>query len=139
MIDALAAGKLHAAPVERTSASGKTFATAKLICATGNGESLFVDVLAFAPDARDALLALGTGDSVAITGPLSARVYTDRSGEARPSLSVIAHGVLSPYTVQRRRKAAQDGGTRRAGTHPGTQENRATSGDGEFDDLRDDL
>lgn len=134
MIDALASGKLHASPVERTSANGNAFATAKLICATGNGESLFLDVLAFAPDARAALLALDAGDSLAVTGPLSAKVYTDRSGEARPSLSLIAHGVLTPYAVQRKRKAAQSHSS--APAYPPTSPHH---GGGEFGDMGDDL
>ena len=137
MIDALIAGRLHAAPVERTTQAGKPFATAKLVCATGNGESMFVDVVAFAADACAALLALGTGDSVAVTGPLSAKVYTDRHGDARPSLSVVAHGVLNAYQVQRRRKAAD--GARTHAQHQGPKSSPAMSGAGGFDDLESDL
>lgn len=38
MIDCLIQGRLHAAPVQRMSKTGKPFATARLLAATGDGE-----------------------------------------------------------------------------------------------------
>ena len=65
-IDALIAGKLHARPEARTSKNGKPFATAKMRAAAGDGDSLFVNVIAFEQAAVSALLALDAGDSIAI-------------------------------------------------------------------------
>ena len=47
MIDALIAGKLFGQPTERTSKTGKPYAVAKVRAAAGDGESLFVNVIAF--------------------------------------------------------------------------------------------
>jgi len=58
MIDGLIAGKLYGAPQQRTAKTGKPFAVAKVRCAAGDGESLFVNVIAFDGDTCTALLAM---------------------------------------------------------------------------------
>ena len=58
MIDALISGKLYGQPTERTSKTGKPFALAKVRAAGGDGESLFVNVIAFDAAPCTALLAL---------------------------------------------------------------------------------
>ncbi len=96
MIDGLIAGKLYGAPQERTSKAGKPFVVAKVRCAAGDGESLFVNVIAFDGDVCIALLALGDGDSVAM--------WIDREGVARPALDIVAAQVLTAYHVTRKRR-----------------------------------
>jgi single-stranded DNA-binding protein len=111
MIDGLIAGKLYGAPQERTSKTGKPFAVAKVVCAAGDSESLFVNVIAFSHSVCTALLALGDGDSVALAGMLTPKVWTDRDGNARPTLDIVAAQVLTAYHVTRKRKAvAKDEG-----------------------------
>ena len=105
MIDGLIAGKLYGQPTERTSKSGKPFALAKVRAAGGDGESLFVNVIAFDAAPCTALLALGDGDSVALSGSLTPKVWTDKEGNARPGLDLVAHQVLTAYHVTRRRNA----------------------------------
>ncbi|MGA7540619.1 MAG: hypothetical protein WBW93_17820 [Steroidobacteraceae bacterium] len=51
-------------------------------------------------------MALSAGDSVALSGELSVKVFTPQNGEPRPSLDLLAHGVLTEYHVARKRKAA---------------------------------
>ena len=97
MIDGLIAGKLYGQPAQRTGKSGKPFAVAKLRCAAGDGESLFVNVIAFDCDTCTALLALGDGDSVALAGTLTPKVWTDKQGNTRPALDMVAHRVLTAY------------------------------------------
>ena len=105
-IDALIQGYIHRAPQARTSAGGKPFATATVRTATRDGGSLFVSVIAFSASACTALLALEDGDSVALAGELTPKVYTPRDGgEPRPSLDLVAHRVLTEYHVTRKRKA----------------------------------
>jgi single-stranded DNA-binding protein len=106
MIDGLIAGRMFGAAQERTGQSGKTYTTAKVRAAAGEGESLFVDVIAFGDDAQKALQALDDGDSVALAGTLTPKVWTDKQGVARPALDMVAHGVLTAYHVRRKRKAA---------------------------------
>lgn len=105
MIDGLIAGKLHGQPAERTGANGKPFVTAKVRAAGGDGEALFVNVITFSRSVGDALLALGDGDSVALSGTLTPKVWTDKQGATRPALDMVAHAVLTAYHVERKRRA----------------------------------
>ncbi len=105
MIDGLVMGKLYGKPAQRTSNNGKTFVVAKVRTAAGDGEGMFVSVIAFAAGVKTGLLALDDGDSVALSGTLTPKVWQHGSGEARPSLDMVAHGLLTPYHVSRKRKA----------------------------------
>ncbi len=105
MIDGLIAGKLYGAPKQGTSKTGKPFATAKIRVAAGDGEILFVNVIAFEAGACTALLALGNGDSVAMAGSLTPKAWTDKTGAVRPSLDLVAHQVLTAYHVIHKRMA----------------------------------
>ena len=106
MIDALIAGKLHGAPSQKTSKNGNTFTTAKVRVPSGD-DSIFCNVIAFDQDAQSALLALGTGEAVALAGSLKVGTWTARDGAARPSLDMTASQVLTSYHVTRKRKAMQ--------------------------------
>lgn len=106
MIDVLIQGRLHAAPQQRTSKAGKPYCTARLIAAAGDGESLFVNVIAFDAAAVSALLALAAGDALALAGTATPRAYI-KDGEPRASLDVTAQQVLSAYHVTRKRSAVQ--------------------------------
>jgi single-stranded DNA-binding protein len=110
MIDALIAGKLYGKPKQMTGKAGKPFATAKVRAAAGEGEALFVNVIAFDASSVAALLALGDGDSVALAGSLTPKVWTDREGNSRPAVDLVAHQVLTAYHVTRKRKAVQQPG-----------------------------
>ena len=107
MIDALVSGRIYGQPAERTSKTGKPFAVAKVRVAAGDGESTFISVIAFDDAPCAALLALGDGDSVALSGSLSQKMWTDKEGNTRPSLDLVAHQVLTSYHVTRKRSAMQ--------------------------------
>jgi hypothetical protein len=107
MIDALIAGKLYGQPKTMTSKAGKPFATTKLRAAAGESEALFVNVITFDPATVAALLALGDGDSVALAGSLTPKVWTDKEGNSRPAVDLVAHKLLTAYHVTRKRKAVQ--------------------------------
>jgi single-stranded DNA-binding protein len=107
MIDALLSGRLHGAPVARTASNGNQFATAKVRVSGRDGEAHYANVIAFDEAAVAALLALSAGDSVALAGELTPKVWTDKDGTARPSLDLVAHAVLTPFHVARRRKAVR--------------------------------
>ena len=118
MIDGLIAGKLYGTPSIKTGASGKTFVTAKVRAAAGDGESLFVNIITFSESVGAALLALDEGDSVALTGPLTLRVWIDRNGDAKPSLDMVAHCVMSPYHLKRKRVAVAHAFDQKPGPEP---------------------
>ncbi len=113
MIDALIAGRLYGHAEERAGQSGSTFVTCKVRATGGDGDTIFCNVIAFDDEVRHALLALDDGDSVALSGALTPKVWTDKQGNTRPALDLVAHAVLTAYQVTRKRQAAQ-------GT-PGTQ------------------
>lgn len=115
MIDALIGGKLFGKPAQRTGQSGKTFVTAKVRTPTGNDESLFVNVITFSATVGAALLALDDGDSVSLSGALSVKVWTDRNGEAKPSVDLVAHAALTAYHVTRKRQAVSKPAASEAG------------------------
>ena len=110
MIDALIAGKLYGQPAQRVGKAGKPFAVAKVRASAGDGESLFVNVIAFEAAACAALLALADGDSLALSGSITPRVWTDKQGNSRPSLDMVAAQVLTSYHVSRKRRAMQEAG-----------------------------
>src|SRR5262249_45603677 len=107
MIDALIAGRLHGAPAERTTSAGKPFATCKVRVSLRDGVVLFINVIAFDRAAVTALLALSDGDSVALAGELTPKVWVAPDGAARPKVDLLAHGVLSEYHVARKRKTVR--------------------------------
>lgn len=108
-IDALVSGRIYKKPQSRVAGSGKRFVTTVVRAAARNDDALFVSVIAFSTSACDALLALEDGDSVALAGELTPKIYTPRDGsEPRPSIDLVAHRVLSEYHVQRKRKAMTD-------------------------------
>jgi single-stranded DNA-binding protein len=105
MIDGLIAGKLYGSATQHTGKSGQPYTTAKVRAAAGDGESLFVNVIAFSATAGTALMALGDGDAVALAGTLTPKAWTDRNGAARPGLDMVAAQVLTAYHVTKKRKA----------------------------------
>ena len=135
MIDALIHGRLHKAPQARTASNGRRFATANVRTPTKDGTAIFVSVIAFSESAVTALLALEDGDAVALAGELTPKIYTPRDGgEPRPSLDLLAHAILSPYHVKRRREAVAGNRDERTTDRSPTHEPPAAPAHEELDD-----
>lgn len=109
MIDALVAGRIYGKPQSRTAKNGNTFATATVRVVTRDGEAHFVNVICFAAAAVAALLAMADGDTLALSGELTVKVYAAKDGTARTQCDLLAHQCLSVYHVQRRRQAIAGG------------------------------
>lgn len=109
MIDGLVSGKLHGKPQQRTASngSGRQFVTATVRCAGGEGETMFVNAVAFSDSVKATLLALGDGDSVALAGSMAVGIWQPAQGEPRPHVRLTVSGVLTPYHVTKRRAAVQ--------------------------------
>lgn len=103
MIDALIAGRLYGSPKEGTGKTGESYTTAKVKAAAGNGDMLLCSVIAFDEKVQAALLALYDGDSVALSGSLTPKVFQDKAGDYRPAIDLVCHSVLTPYDVPRNR------------------------------------
>lgn len=97
MIDGLIAGTMVGLAETRQGKNGTTFALAKVKATAGDGESLMVNVIAFATEASAALMALDDGDAVALAGALTPKVWTDKQGNTRPALDMVATQVLTTY------------------------------------------
>ena len=95
MIDGLVAGRLYGEAERRTDKAGKAYSLAKVRASTAEGELLFVNVIAFDDDLCASLHRLHDGDSVALSGSLNPRVWTDKQGNARPALDMVAHRLIS--------------------------------------------
>lgn len=124
MIDALIQGKIYGQPQQRTAKTGKPFAVAKVRVAQGDGESMFVSVIAFDAAPCAALLGLSEGDSIAMTGTLTAKVWVDKQGQPKPALDLIAQQVMTPYHVTRKRKAVANEGHHGNDDFPGSDDPR---------------
>ena len=105
MINGLVAGKLLGPAEPRRDKAGKPFAVAKVLAASGDGETLIVNVIAFESAVCAALQALGEGEPLALAGGLSPRVWTDKQGNTRPALDMVAHRVLTAYDASNTRSA----------------------------------
>ncbi len=102
MIDGLISGKLHGTPEERIGKNGAPFVVAKVLASSCDGENIILNVIAFETKTCKALLRLDDGDSLALSGSLTPRVWIDKQGAARPSLDMVAHQVLSAYDIERK-------------------------------------
>jgi single-stranded DNA-binding protein len=99
MIDGFIAGKLIGDPEQRLGKGESRFVVAKVRAQAGDGENLIVNVIAFGDVPCKALLALRDGDSVAVAGSLTPRVWTDKQGNVKPALDLVAQRVLSAFSV----------------------------------------
>lgn len=95
MIEGLIAGRLYGSPEERTGQHSSRYVTCKIKAQTDDGETLICNVIAFSDTLRLSLLALNDGDSVALSGALTPKVWFDKQGNARPAIDMIAHQLIS--------------------------------------------
>ena len=125
MIDALAQGKLAAAPQQCTTKTGKSYAIARMRIAVADGESIFASLAAFDEQPCKTLLALGAGDSLAVSGSMKLGIWNDKDGNPRPNIDIICQQVLTVYQVKHKRTATQGGeGYRPEQAQPPSQNHR---------------
>ena len=111
-INALVLGTLLTQPTQRTSQRGASFVTCRVRVAsagTGDSDSVVANCIAFDESTQRELLALSTGEQLAASGTIKVGVWTPADGPARPSVDMVVGKLLTPYSVSRRRKAAQAG------------------------------
>ena len=110
MIDGLIAGHLVGLAETREGKNGTRSALAKVKATAGDGESLIVNVIAFATEASAALMALDDGDAIALAGALTPKVWTDKQGNTRPALDMVATQVLTAYHAARKQQTLAEQG-----------------------------
>lgn len=123
MITGLVGGRIHRTPTVRTSQNGKRFVTTVLRAATRGGDGIFISVIAFSDSACTHLAALKEGDSAALAGELTPKLYHPKDGsEPRATLDLVAHAVMSEYAVVRKRRAVTGERDERHGDASGSEE-----------------
>ncbi|MFN9476001.1 single-stranded DNA-binding protein [Acidovorax sp.] len=95
MIDGLISGRLYGGPERRLDKVGKPYMVAKVRAPSAEGEMLFVNVIAFDDDVCMAMEQLHDGESISVAGSITPKVWTDKQGNVRPALDMVAHRVLS--------------------------------------------
>ena len=95
MIDGLIAGRLIGDPEQRSGKGGSPFVVASVRAQTSDGENLMVNLIACDAAPCRALLEMRDGDSVAAAGSLTPKVWTDKQGNVKPALDLVAHRVLT--------------------------------------------
>jgi single-stranded DNA-binding protein len=97
MIDALIAGRLMGDASRRVDKAGRTYVVARVLARNKTDEEFIVNVIAFEEAPSAALLELADGDALSLTGALTPKVWTDKQGNHRPSLDLIATRVMTAY------------------------------------------
>lgn len=105
MLDALMTGTLVGAPQEKTGPSGRPFVQCRVRVPSTDVEAIFALVTAFDSDVRRVLSALQAGDPVSLAGTIKLGVWSPTDGAARPSISMVASAIISPYSVRKKRQA----------------------------------
>jgi len=95
MIEGLISGYMASMAESRQGKNGSVFVLAKVKATTDDGETLLVNVIAFAAEASATLLALGDGDAVSLAGAITPKVWTDKQGNTKPALDMVARSILS--------------------------------------------
>lgn len=111
MIDGLIAGRLMGDASRRVDKMGRSFIVARVLARNKSDEEHIVNVIAFDEAPCAALLALGDGDAIALSGSLTPKVWTDKQGNHRPSLDMIAVHVLTAYQVSHKQAAVGGSGS----------------------------
>ena len=95
MIEGLIAGHLMGDASRRIDKTGREFIVARVLARNRADEEFIVNVIAFDEAPCAALLALADGDALSLAGGLTPKVWTDKQGNVRPSLDLVAARVLS--------------------------------------------
>lgn len=91
-------GNLTKDPETRTTPNGKTVCNFDLAVNDRQGNATYFRISAWEKQGENCQRYLSKGKKVLVTGPVSARAYTDRNGKANVSIEVTANEVefLSP-------------------------------------------
>ena len=95
MIDAILAGRVFGEPEQRAGKAESAFVVAKVRAQAGDGEVYLVNVIAFDSQVCQELLAARDGDAVSLVGSLTPKIWTDKQGNNRPVVDLIAYKIIT--------------------------------------------
>ena len=104
----LATGTLVNDPQSRTSAAGKSFATALLRVPCEDAEPALVSLIAFSNDSVSALLAHSKGDSLSVAGRGKLTCWAGKDGQQAHGLGLVVDKALSAYMISKKRRDAEE-------------------------------
>lgn len=108
MIDGLISGRLMGDAARRIDKAGRTFIVARVLARNKTDEEFIVNVIAFDEAPCSALLALGDGEALTLSGALTPKVWTDKQGVVRPSLDLVAAQIMTTYHAHRKQAAMSE-------------------------------
>ena len=94
MIRALVSGVLHSDPQTRTSRGGQSFTTGKLRADGGDGNTVWVSLIAFG-DVADRLASLKAGQALSVSGRAKVTAWAGKSGEPAGGLDLTVDEVAA--------------------------------------------
>ena len=97
MIEGLIAGRLMGEASRRVDKMGRDYTVARVLARNKVDEEFIVNVIAFDEAPCAALLALRDGEGLSLSGALTPKVWTDKQGNTRPSLDLVAAHVLTAH------------------------------------------
>ena len=109
MIDGLIAGRMMGDASRRVDKAGRSYVVARALARNKMDEEFIVNVIAFDEAPSAALLALADGEALTLSGALTPKVWTDKQGNHRPSLDLVAVQVMTAYHVSAKQAALQGG------------------------------
>ncbi|MFZ4480799.1 MAG: single-stranded DNA-binding protein [Rhodoferax sp.] len=115
MIEGLISGTLVGLAETRQGKNGSSYVLAKVKASSADGDGIIVKVIAFAAQPGEALMALDDGDAVSVAGSVAPKVWTDKAGNVRPAMDMIAGGVLTLYQLAQKRIAIDPPDSRGSG------------------------
>lgn len=95
MIEGMVAGKVVGDPESRRGKGDSEFVVAKVRAQNNDGEMVIVNVIVFSADLGAALMELRDGDALALAGSLSPKVWSDKQGNTRAALDMVATRMLA--------------------------------------------
>lgn len=96
MISAIIHATIVGKPEQLNTKHGKPYARAKLRTIHENMGD-FVSAVCFDENLYQTLLALNDGDSVALSGKLTAKAYVDKTVTPRVSFDMVVYSIMTPY------------------------------------------
>jgi single-stranded DNA-binding protein len=95
MIEGLISGHLLGLAETRQGKNDSSFTLAKVKANTSEADPIIVNVITFSAEASSTLMELNDGDALALSGSLTPKVWTDKQGNTRPALDMIATKILA--------------------------------------------
>lgn len=109
MIRALVSGTLHGDPQTRTSRGGQPFTTGKLRADGGDGNTVWVSLIAFG-DVADRLASLKAGQALSVSGRAKLSAWLSKDGQPAGGLDLTVDELATlrgrPKPPSDRRQAA---------------------------------